>query len=50
MKKEEKEIKFENITNEQIYEGIVCIAMKLDALLDVFDKVNKALLEQKKEA
>lgn len=46
MNKEENEVKFENITNEQIYEGIVCLAIKLDSLLEIFEKVNKKLDEQ----
>jgi hypothetical protein len=45
MEKENK-VKFENITNEQIYEGIVCLAIKLDSLLEIFEKVNKKLDEQ----
>ena len=46
MEKKENEVKFENITNEQIYEGIVCLALKLDALLEIFEKVSKKLDEQ----
>lgn len=42
----ENEIKFENITNEQIYEGIVCLALKLDALLEIFNKVDKLIDKQ----
>lgn len=46
MEKKENEIKFENITNEQIYEGIVCLAIKLDSLLEIFEKVSKKIDEQ----
>ena len=45
MEKENK-VKFENITNEQIYEGVVCLAIKLDSLLEIFEKVSKKLDEQ----
>ena len=30
----------ENVTNGQIYEGLVCIDIKLQKLLDIFDNIN----------
>ena len=40
---ETKEVKIENVTNEQLYEALVCIAVKLDAMLAVFEKLDKEI-------
>lgn len=29
-----------NVTNGQIYEGLVCIDLKLQKLIDIFDNIN----------
>lgn len=43
---EEKKVNYipqETISNEKLYEGLVCIAMKLDAMLEIFSKIDKEI-------
>lgn len=45
MKNKEKDKK-KDVSNEQLYEGLICLDVKLSKLVDVLDKIY-AMAEQK---
>lgn len=39
IKKEDKQVTNEQVSNEQLYEGLICLDVKLTKLVEIMDKL-----------